>query len=427
MFISLPNNKVIQMPTKDKKRLIIPVISVALFILLSLSVSAESFIREILSPFEGLNIPDLYRDYACFIDFVIYFIVFVGIAKVVLAKRFEGRGGTLVIVGTGLILSLSLAVTEARMGFSLESFGPVAAFIFIILVGVILFRFIQHAGLGVAGSACVAYIILHFSIMAITPSIFDWIQERAPFIHGVLMLALIAAVWKGFRLITRGHTTTRAIGSMVRAMSAPTREREEVLPEKDLEREENIVRHRLQKITKWETKDSKRILDDLNEIRRAIIKYGDTPKGRAIIAEKLRDISPREHLMIQKLNYLSALSEKIERIDIKQLRELEQKIHRLKGKNQEIARKELKLERAKIRCLEHMRKFEFRAKRYDQNFKYCLSQAINYLRRDNSSDAEHWINEAIKYEEEAEHLFKKIRRWERMVVFLTKKEIKKEK
>ena len=55
--------------------------------------------EELLKPFEYLDISSLYNNYSFIIDAIIAFLIFFGVAKVTLGKRFEGRGGKAIIIG----------------------------------------------------------------------------------------------------------------------------------------------------------------------------------------------------------------------------------------------------------------------------------------------------------------------------------------
>jgi len=93
--------------------------------------------EELLKPFEYLDISSLYNQYSLVIDAIIAFLIFFGVAKVTLGKRFEGRGGRAMIIGVGLALSTGFLLMEKTLNFSLRSFGPLAVTVILILVGFI--------------------------------------------------------------------------------------------------------------------------------------------------------------------------------------------------------------------------------------------------------------------------------------------------
>ena len=78
-------------------------------------------------PFYGLDIPSFYGRYHPVIDFFLYSAVFVSVARLTLDKAFPGKPGKALAVAIGLILALSLSIAERNLGFSIRSFGPIAA------------------------------------------------------------------------------------------------------------------------------------------------------------------------------------------------------------------------------------------------------------------------------------------------------------
>ena len=84
----------------------------------------NSFIDTLFRPFQGLQLPVLYDSYATVIDLIIYLILFVGLAKATIGKRFETAG---VPVAIGIALAIGLTLSERTLGFSLRTLGPLAA------------------------------------------------------------------------------------------------------------------------------------------------------------------------------------------------------------------------------------------------------------------------------------------------------------
>ena len=84
-----------------------------------------------------------YERYGAIIDFFVYLLLFGGLARVTLEKRFPGRGGQALTLALGLALALALAVAERTMGFNLGSLGPLALGIVLLLLGVLCHRLLR--------------------------------------------------------------------------------------------------------------------------------------------------------------------------------------------------------------------------------------------------------------------------------------------
>src|SRR3989338_243363 len=72
----------------------------------------QDVISEVLDPIagRGFDLAEIYGKYGMFIDFVIYLVLFIGIAQATLMKHFEGTGGKTVVVVVGIMLAVGLTV-----------------------------------------------------------------------------------------------------------------------------------------------------------------------------------------------------------------------------------------------------------------------------------------------------------------------------
>lgn len=91
------------------------------------SVSFWGSLDEFFHPFEYFDLSRTYEQFASIIDLTIYLLIFVGLARVTLSRRFPGPGGRAISVGIGLSLAITMVVAEQPFGFNLRSFGPIAA------------------------------------------------------------------------------------------------------------------------------------------------------------------------------------------------------------------------------------------------------------------------------------------------------------
>jgi hypothetical protein len=111
-----------------------------------------------LSPVVDLG--DIYQRSWAVIDFFLLFALFTGIARATVGHRLEGRAGQMVSLALGGILALSGVGLELSMGFNLTSLGPVAALVFLLLVGVAVFLLLKQIGLSATTAAAVAVIAI---------------------------------------------------------------------------------------------------------------------------------------------------------------------------------------------------------------------------------------------------------------------------
>ncbi len=154
-------------------------------------------------PFEGLELSATYDSYSGIIDFLIYTVLFIGLAQVTLGKKFDSNGGKAVIVSIGLILAIGLSISESVLGFNLRSFGPLAAAIFIVFVAMVIYLGFKAFGMDTIGSASLTLVLTYFSIRAITPGFFDWMMAnpQTSWLHSMLVIAVLISIYKLFRFV----------------------------------------------------------------------------------------------------------------------------------------------------------------------------------------------------------------------------------
>jgi hypothetical protein len=174
-----------------KKTFFIFLVSLLVFSGLATAVLAQQeggVFDALLGPFGRLD--QVYGKFSFFIDTVIYLIIFLGLSKFVLGKRF-GKEGRAVTVGVGVVLALSLALFEARTGFNIASFGPVAALILLALMGYSVWvgiKSLEIEGVDNLTMSAIAYLLVYFGILMAVPGAAVWINTRVPVIGALLAL-----------------------------------------------------------------------------------------------------------------------------------------------------------------------------------------------------------------------------------------------
>lgn len=89
-----------------------------------------------------------YYDYAEWIDFFLFLVIFLGLGKATFGKHFK-EGGKAVYTGLGIFLSLALVLWERRNGiFLVEFFGPLVLVFLILLVFFYLYKHLKGVASG---------------------------------------------------------------------------------------------------------------------------------------------------------------------------------------------------------------------------------------------------------------------------------------
>ena len=117
---------------------------------LPLVAGQSPFIEAFFKPFAYLDIEHIYETYHAIIDFLLFTLTFTSIAQATVGKRLSttaGGPGRSLSVGLGIVLGLSLVLTETALGFSLRSLGPVAALVIGSVAVLLLYRVTRQLGL----------------------------------------------------------------------------------------------------------------------------------------------------------------------------------------------------------------------------------------------------------------------------------------
>ena len=116
-----------------------------------------------------------YYDYAQWIDFVLFLLIFLGLGKEVFKKQFK-EGGKALYVGLGIFLALALVLWEVRTGtVLLELFGPIVLLFLALLVIFVMYKQIRgHISAGAIAAFAIIYGIAYVLAFWILPATGIW-------------------------------------------------------------------------------------------------------------------------------------------------------------------------------------------------------------------------------------------------------------
>lgn len=399
-------------------------LSTAIFFTLPPFVSAsDNAFNTLFLPLQYLDISIFYNAYHYWIDFFIFLCLFVSVGKITLGRRFSGREGKILSVVVGFVLALSLSLLEYRLGFSIRFLGPIAAGILIFLVGIIIFYLVKSVGAGSTSSGSIAFVFTYFFVRAAVPELFLWAENNPLFalLHIAFVAALIISIWKIIGSLSSGRDIKTLARTLENASTPNPGPRRNTEGEKQ---EIHLIKRDLRHITKKGVKEGSNIIEQLEEIKTIIEKYGSTDRAKHLIAEKINAIASNENLILKQLAYLKDLSQRIEDFDFRSFKELRAKWDEVPEKEREILKEEILLGKNKIVSEEGLRQLESVLFKNDNNFRLCLSNAVQCLRSNQPVQAEDWLLKAINCEKGAMNIFKEMKDIEDKLLKLTKREFK---
>jgi hypothetical protein len=388
-----------------------------------LAFASEGFLETLFSPFRDVDFVQFYAANHAWVDFFVFLFIFIPVARFTVGKRFEGREGKVLSAAVGVVLALSLALMERSIGFSVQSFGPIAAAIIVLLVGLVLFYLVKSFGAGIQAAASISLILTYFLLRATVPNFFLWLAENewAVWLHVALVFAVAVAMWKVFKALWPKEGLQSLGDGLERSHDADSDVEPGMVSEKE---ESRLIKWRLEKFTKKGRKESKEIIEELEEMLRIIDEYGDTDRGRHLIAEKIRNLAPKENTLLKRIDYLVRLARNIERADLRSFEGLKTRLRRLPEKEQELVKEEIRQEKRKIVSEERLRQLQSELQKHDQDFRYCVRMAAGTLSAGQAVQARDWIQRAIGSEQKASDLFAEMKEVEEKLLSLTRKEYK---
>ena len=383
---------------------------------------AQFSLNEIWSLFEWLDIGSVYDLYQPGIDLFIAFLFFLAASKIALAKRFPGRGGSVLIVAVSLALSVGFGVAEREMRFSLRSFGPIAVFVIIFTVSVVLLNLLHGLGMQRTSALCLAYIVVYLSLATVAPTVFDWVSEVASWINGVLLLAFVISCVKLVYTLFWKRTSLSSIASKIDTYSGKSDEIKKEEQEENSDIKDAKSERRLTKKGKGNTKD---IGSNLRSILKAIDKSGNTREGRSKIGTALQRISKSEHSLFLRLGNLERLNNKLGRHDSQRYQALRDRYATASGSEKETLRVEIIYEQQKLKAEQGIATLKDRIIQQTNAMNENIRLAVNIIRDGpDIRQAKAYVDRAVECEEAIAKELGNIIRLEKAVTQLSKREKK---
>lgn len=348
--------------------------------------------RDVLSslfdPFQGIDIARVYLRHASLIDFVIYFILFTGVTRATLGKRFTGKPGRLISLAVGLILAIALSVTQHRMHFNIASFGPYAAAVILCLAAVMFHQLLLAFGVPFKVSLAVSYIVVYASIRSFVPPFFDWLLVRIPFLAAILTLAffialmtLLISIWPRARSIEHDAYTD----NMLSEFNIPTRES---FNQADLA--EKYTRHISVKENEMFS-TLKSILHHLPESMRS-------NQGRLELIESLNRIQTESHKIFSQQQKMRELDRAILQKDLASFRKIAGFAKTVPPNAIPKAIEALQQTRQRINLEKTIETMEPKTRAIAEKIQSLIGRAVKHIEQGDSNQARRCIGDAIQLE-----------------------------
>lgn len=177
--------------TLNKKNFIF-ILLLTFLIVTPIALGATNLLDQILRPFSGIKVGETYVNYAYFIDAVIFFIIFIGVAQSVMKDKFKDAPAVPIVLG--IILGIAMAVFELRTGFNIGKLWWFVGLFVFLLLGFLVYKFITSMGGNALIGFSVAYIIIYLLVQNTAPVLLAQIAQL-DWLGSVLSLMFILAIF----------------------------------------------------------------------------------------------------------------------------------------------------------------------------------------------------------------------------------------
>src|ERR1043166_9256091 len=350
-------------------------------------------------PFSALRYLDLsaiYDQYGPLIDFFVYLVILVGLAQVVLQHRFSGRGSKAVISGIGTALAAGLALSEARIEFDLRSLGPIAGFIVVALVALILYKLFRAFEWGVIPASAASLVVMYIGVQVATPGVGTWISQNIPLLNWGASIALLYLIYLAFSYLA-SHIPGTGLSDGMAALGNKWMA--------NLGKERNAIAG-LDPLARSEQSESKATEARLEEI----LKNMNNPAAQsgviAAIRGEVQRGKDREMVIRQKLDYVETINRKLMSLDLGLFHEAKAKYDAMPPATQARVRKVIQRERLKLYEENRVAALTSTATSEVSTFESSLQMTEQCFARGDIERARGWLIKAIQADKKIAYAFR---------------------
>jgi len=180
----------------------------------------------------------------------------------------------------------------------------------------------------------------------------------------------------------------------------------------------------LSELSEKEFKQSDEIIRDLEQVEEVIKRYGDQPKVRSFVSQKLRGVLPKSHALSVEMHRLRELDRHLMRGDYSLYKALQERVSGLEGEERKAFEQRLRGEVQRIRSEWQSEKAEERVQSHQRSLEYSIRRCAQSLTMGRRKDAVRWVRKAIEQEREAEKLLKQVRGAKRKLLKLASHDLR---
>ncbi len=341
-----------------------------------------------------------YDKYSIFIDFALFLMIFTGLIKTVFHNQWqEGSGKKALITGLSAALSLALILTKEQIGFSIQSLGPIAAIIFLLLLGFGLFKMFRSFQINTGTSICLTAVLGYFSLISVTPNIFEYGLFK-PYLDLIDLIIAIGVIYCIYRLLTycfgNIYNSDKQFQQLQEISESGGNNNKQINIDENsaFNTERKFIKQKIKPEIKKSSKDIKYILKSLFKIRKLLKngKYSNEELNNLLkeILIYKNDFENHSNIIIKNIKMLGAFDFELYKIYNTQIKKLSKQ-------EQEVLQNKISAEYEKYCDESKMLEFENKVLTFKNQFLFELNDSITDLKKGNAASALTKLENAIRY------------------------------
>ncbi len=350
-----------------------------------------------------------YDKYSVFIDFAIFLMIFTGLIKTVFHNHWqEGAGKKALITGLSAALSLSLVLTKDKIGFSIQSFGPLAAGIIFILIGFGVYKMFRGLNLNVGSSISLSAVLIYFSLISITPQIFEngLFKPYIDFIDIIIAIGVIYCIYAiSTKVFGNIYNNDKQFQKLPEDSFQNKTDKISVDENDAFISEKKFMKKNIKSEIKKEIKDVRYILKDLFKIRRLLKKnrYSNDDINKLLndIIKYKNDLEKHNESLIKNIKALGSF-------DFELYKMYDNRIKKLTVQESLILEKRMSAEYKKYCDETKIIELENNIQNFKNQFLFELNESVSDLKNNKNVSGLAKLENAIRYLLEMHSIEKKV-------------------
>jgi hypothetical protein len=311
-----------------------------------------------------------------------------------------------------------MLLAEETFHFSIKSFGPFAALLVVVLLGITMFGLLHGAGLSMLSSVSVAYVAVFFSTRAVSPEFYDWLTETMPLLSIAALISLVAALFTTVGGFFSGHSIPHAWQGQGQA--SPQAQVREKNRRHAMDGESLVLRKHGNPTAKRSVEESKNLLTGLKAVREEIRKHGDNPAARQRIVRQMKEVLPTGRALYQDIEKMRSMNERLVAFDESVFHEdLKAKMKEMDPAERERIKGRLHAELGKLGVGKKLTRVEEAMKEHLREVARAVQECGGFLMSGDKKKALAVLDKAIAAEHELNTLAREAKHLESTLLSLT--------